>query len=659
VQPAVLIVDDSLTVRMDLQATFQFAGFDTAVCPTVAAARTALASRSFALAVLDVVLPDGDGIELLREIRSMPSAAHTAVLLLSTEAEVGDRVRGLKTGADDYIGKPYDAGAVLSRARQLIGAERVSAETMPELLLIDDSLTFRQEFKAVLEAAGYRVATSRNGEEGVHAAAALRPKAIIVDGVMPGSMNGAAAIRRIKQDAALRQTPCMLLTESDAPDDELTALEAGADAYLRKNTDLEVILARIGALLRCGMQSPVENTGFASLLSFKKILMIDDSPTYLHEMAVEIRKDGYDVIAAKSGKEAIELLESQPVDCILLDLLMPEMSGKETCRRIKSKPEWRSIPLLILTGMEETQAMVESINAGADDYVPKSSDFEVLKARVRAQLRRKQFEDEYRSVQRELLKKEIEATQARAAQQVAEARAALVEELEQKNRELETFSDTVSHDLRAPLRAINGFSQMLLKDFAGQLPPQAQGYLNRVHNSAVRMQEMIEALLELSRLARMETQRSSVDLSQLAEAIAAELVPSAPDRPVEFLIQKGLVARADPRLLRVVLANLLRNAWKYTSRAPVARIELNSLLRGNELIFFVRDNGVGFSMAHAGRLFQPFERLHPESEFPGNGIGLATVHRIIERHGGRVWAEGTPGQGATIFFTLSPKRPSP
>jgi two-component system, NtrC family, sensor kinase len=657
VKPAVLIVDDSLTVRMDLRETFQSAGFDTTVCPTVAAARAALAEGTFSLVVLDVILPDGDGIELLREIKSISQATAVSVLLLSTEAEVRDRVRGLKTGADDYIGKPYDASAVLSRARQLIGVAQNSGPASPELLLIDDSLTFREQFKSVLEAAGYRIATAANGDEGVHAAVALRPHAIIVDNVMPGSLDGPAVIRRLKQDAALRQTPCLLLTGSDAPGEEFRALEAGADAYLRKSTDLEVILARIGALLRGGIESPVEKMGFSSLLSLKRILTIDDSPTYLNELAAELRKDGYDVIAAPSGREGLELLDSQPVDCILLDLLMPEMSGKETCQRIKSRPEWRAIPLLILTSMEEMQAMVESINAGADDYIQKSSDFEVLKARVRAQLRRKQFEDEHRSIQQQLLKKEIEATQARAAQQVAEARAAMVELLERKNRELEAFSYSVSHDLRAPLRAINGFSRLLLKDFAGELSPKAQGYLTRVYTSAERMAQLIDALLELSSLGRSEMQRTPVDLSQLGHAIAADLAQSARERSVEFLIEEGLIAYADARLLRIVLANLLGNAWKFTSHTPLARIELSSLRSGDEQVFFVRDNGVGFNMAHAGQLFSPFQRLHPDSDFPGNGIGLATVNRIMERHGGRVWAESEIGHGATIFFTLpgSPK----
>ena len=652
-RPRVLIVDDSLTVRMDLKATFESAGIATTLCATLADARAALASEDLSLVILDVVLPDGDGIDLLREIKDHPSTSKTPVLLLSNEAEVGDRVRGLKTGADDYVGKPYDASYVLSCARRLMGLAGCARQhAAPQVLLIDDCLTFREEFKSVLEAQGYRVATAQAGEEGVRAAIAVRPDIVVVDAVMPGPLEGTAVIRRLKQDVALRHTPCLLLTGSEQPGDELRALETGADAYQRKSADMPVILARIAALLRPGSASPLGCSSFSSLLTLRKVLTVDDSPTYLHELGSELRKDGYDVIPATSGREAVELLESQPVDCILLDLLMPELTGKETCKIIKSKPEWRNIPLLILTSLEDPQSMIEGINAGADDYVPKSSHFEVVKARVRAQLRRKQFEDECHFIQQELLRKGLEAAEAKAAQQVAETRAALVEELERKNRELEAFSYSVSHDLRAPVRAIAGFSRVLLQEYVAQLPAKAQEYLRRVNGAALRMGDLIDALLHLSRIGRAELKRGQVDISQLARGIIEELRQSDPVRSVEFVVAAGLEGDADRELVSAALSNLLENAWKFTGHRPDAKIEVGALRHQTETAYFVRDNGIGFDPAHGGRLFAPFVRLHAASEFPGSGIGLATVARIIERHGGRVWAEGESDRGATFFFTL-------
>ncbi|HET7185000.1 MAG TPA: PAS domain S-box protein [Terriglobales bacterium] len=423
-RPQVLIVDDSLTVRMDLQEKFESIGFAATTCATLSTARKALKERPYALVILDVLMPDGSGIDLLQEIKSSPGTAALPVILLSTEAEVRDRVRGLRTGADEYVGKPYDTGHVLARARQLVGDVKTEVETSgSKLLLIDDSPTFRNEFKLVLEKAGYTVVAAETGEEGLRAAVTNRPDAVIVNGVLPGPLDGSAVIRRLKDDVTLRDIPCLLLTAEESTGDELRKLEAGADAYVRKATDVDVILARIVALVR-SLSPRAGETGVTGLLGPKKILAVDDSSTYLHELAEELHKEGYDIIAARSGKEAIELLEVQPVDCILLDLVMPGLSGQETCHIIKNTPAWRNIPLLILTAVQDSKAMVEGINAGADDYVPKSSDFEVLKARVRAQLRRKQFEAEYRAIRERLLAKEVEVARARASQEIAQARAA-------------------------------------------------------------------------------------------------------------------------------------------------------------------------------------------------------------------------------------------
>src|SRR2546426_521171 len=220
------------------------------------------------------------------------------------------------------------------------------------------------------------------------------------------------------------------------------------------------------------------------------------------------------------------------------------------------------------------------------------------------------------------------------------------------NKEMESFSYSVSHDLRAPLRAIDGFSLALLEDCQDRLGPAEKEHLQRVRAATTRMGQLIEDMLTLARTARREMVYQRVDLSRLAQEIASQLQKSEPKRQARFVIAPGLTVEGDRALLRIVLENLLANAWKFTSRQPDARVELGSRRRDTQEVYFVQDNGVGFDMRYADKLFGAFQRLHDVSEFPGTGVGLATVQRIIHRHGGRVWAEGAVGQGATFYFIL-------
>ena len=226
-------------------------------------------------------------------------------------------------------------------------------------------------------------------------------------------------------------------------------------------------------------------------------------------------------------------------------------------------------------------------------------------------------------------------------------------ELTAVNDELETFSYSVSHDLRAPLRGIDGFSQALLEDYSDNLDDEGKDYLNRVRKATQRMGVLIDDLLTLSRITRSEMKQETVDLSAIARAVAAELQETQTERHIEFVITEGLTANGDARLLQVVLENLLGNAWKFTSKHARAKIEFDAVQHNGKLAYFVRDDGVGFDMAHADKLFGAFQRLHSDIEFSGTGIGLATMQRIIRRHGGEVWAEGEIEQGATFYFTLN------
>jgi light-regulated signal transduction histidine kinase (bacteriophytochrome) len=225
-------------------------------------------------------------------------------------------------------------------------------------------------------------------------------------------------------------------------------------------------------------------------------------------------------------------------------------------------------------------------------------------------------------------------------------------QLEAANQELESFSYSVSHDLKAPLRSICGFSEALICDHAAGLDEEAKGHLERIRSAGIRMNQLIDDLLALSRVTKGEMRRETVELSAVAGVVADGLAKSFPELRIEFVIAPAIRAMGDGRLLRIVLENLMGNAVKFTAARKNARIEFGVQLQAEATVYFVRDNGAGFDMAHAGRLYVPFQRLHEESLFPGTGIGLATVRRIIHRHGGRVWAEGAVDKGAAFFFTL-------
>ncbi len=663
---SVLIVDDSLTVRMDLVDALEAAGFRCLPCATAADARHALLQDRVDFVVLDVLLPDADGVDLLKEIRAAPRAAGAPVLMLSTEAEVRDRIRGLQTGADEYVGKPYDLSHVVSRIREMLRERRApAAGRSATILVIDDSLTFRETVRDALAAAGYAVLTAASGEEGLRLAADQRPSAILVDGVLPG-VDGATVIRHIRLDAALRGTPCLLLTGSDEHGAELRALDSGADAFVRKEDDVAVLLAKLSAVLRAAL--PGERSELApSLLGPKKILAVDDSLTYLNELAASLRTDGYDVVLAHSGEDALEMLAVQPVDCILLDLLMPGLSGKTTCSRIKAAPVVRDIPLIMLTALEDREAMIEGLGSGADDYISKSSEFGVLKARVRAQIRRKQFEDETRRIREELLRREVEATEARASREIAEARAAMVGDLEREigerrraeaeaeaaNRAKSEFLSRMSHELRTPLNGIIGFSQLLQIE---ALAANQREFVEHVLKAGRHLLELIDEVLEISRIEAGHL-RLSLEAVAVGETVRAALDivrPLATNQgitlPADIMDDRYVLA--DRQRLQQVLLNLFSNAIKYNrpgGRVTVAAVEMPR----EGLALRVIDDGPGIAADKLERLFTPFERLGAEdSAVEGTGLGLALSKSLVEAMGGTLRVESLVGEGSTFVVTL-------
>jgi len=353
----------------------------------------------------------------------------------------------------------------------------------------------------------------------------------------------------------------------------------------------------------------------------ERVLVVDDNAD-MREYLERLLATRWRVEAFGDGETALVSARRQPPDLVLSDVMMPGLDGFGLLRELRAEPRTSQVPVVLLSARAGEEALLEGLATGADDYLVKPFAARELLARVQTHL------------------------------DLARLRREWSEELERANKELEAFSYSVSHDLRAPLRAIDGFSHALLTDYGSQLDEQGRNYLERVRGATQRMTQLIDDLLSLSKITRASLSRERVDMTDVARTVLIDLGVRDPQRKIATHVADGLVVQADPRLLRVMLENLLGNAWKFTSKQAAAAIEVGSEARDGETVFFVRDNGAGFSMEHATKLFAPFQRLHAASDFEGTGIGLATVNRIVTRHGGRVWAEAQPGQGATFRFTL-------
>jgi two-component system sensor histidine kinase/response regulator len=367
------------------------------------------------------------------------------------------------------------------------------------------------------------------------------------------------------------------------------------------------------------------------------ILVVDDDATKRFALTAILAPLGQNVIEAASGADALRQLLKQDFAVILLDVRMPGMDGFEAAQLIRQRPRSELTPIIFVTALDRAETdMGRGYDLGAVDFVFAPVVPAILRAKVSVFVELYKAQQELRRYRTQLERLVQERTTALTAM----------------NRELEAFSYSVSHDLRAPLLAFDGLNQSLLKDYGDSLDPRAKDYLQRMRRASERMTSVFDGLQTLFRLTSGEIHRETTDVSAMATEIVDEMRAADPERRVDIAIGEGLTAFGDPRLLRILLTNLVSNAWKFTSKEAAARVEIGAEIVDGDTRLFVRDNGVGFDMIYAHKLFGAFQRLHSQSEFPGVGIGLATVRRIVNRHGGRAWAEGAVGEGASFYFVL-------
>jgi hypothetical protein len=361
-----------------------------------------------------------------------------------------------------------------------------------------------------------------------------------------------------------------------------------------------------------------------------KILIVDDEAAQMKALCNTLQDHGYETTGFVSAQAALKAMEETAFDLLLTDLMMPEMDGISLLQAARQKDP--NLVGIIMTGEGTITTAVEAMKSGALDYILKPFK---LKAILPV-------------LERALAVRRLRLENAMLERRVRERTA----ELESANKELEAFSYSVSHDLRAPLRHIDGFAGLLAKSTASTFSETDKRYLNLIASSVSQMSRLIDDLLDFSRMGRAEMLRTQVNLQDLVEKIIQELQPETEGRNIVWKKGSLPLVQADPSLLRQVFSNLLSNAIKYTRPRSPAEIEIGGRIEAEEAVVYIRDNGVGFDMQYADKLFGVFQRLHRKEDFEGTGIGLANVRRIIARHGGRTWAEAKLDNGATFYFSL-------
>lgn len=397
------------------------------------------------------------------------------------------------------------------------------------------------------------------------------------------------------------------------------------------------------------------------------ILIAEDSQTQAEQLSHYLGTRGYQVTVARNGKQALEkALETKPA-MVITDVVMPEMDGYDLCRAIKRSRDLRDVPVVLLTSLSRPQDIVKGMDCGADNFIRKPYEERYLLSRVENILTNRELRKTERlqvGVQLHFGGQSHFITAEK--QQILDLLISTYEEvvhineelesnrrqLADANLELEAFSYSVSHDLRAPLRHINGFARTLLEDFAVTIPPEGQRHLDRICEATLKMGRMVDDLLNLSRLDRRQLGLKMTPFNSMVEAAIKDLEPECAGRTIEWRIDSLPSVECDPGLMQQAFANLLSNAIKYTRGQAQPVIEIGKKTSENQLVIFVRDNGAGFDPKYADKLFGAFQRLHKAEEFEGTGIGLATVQRIVRKHGGRIWAEAEIGKGATFFFSV-------
>lgn len=525
------------------------------------------------------------------------------------------------------------------------------------LLLVEDSDTQAMKLTFQLEDADWKVSRVADAEAGLEFLNRELPDLIVIDYLLPG-IRGDAFCRQVRMKAATRHIPLLMLTSETSDSAQIQGLDSGADDYLPKSADFEVLLLRMQVLLR--------KTGLRSqaLGPFQQasLLAIDDSPTYLEFLSIELQQEGYLLETARDAQTGLQMAQNRHFDCVLVDLVMPGMDGIEVCRRLSELEPGASPLVLMLTAHDTPTELARALEAGADDFVGKSNDVSVLKGRVRALLRRKFSQDENQRLLQEIIQtKELEAQHALKAQQEAEARATLATELEQALRRLQASKQEIeqlayisAHDLQEPLRHLTNYSQLLSKRYGEGLDAKGQQYFQFILENTARMKRQLASLLNYLSVSSAEAHFEPVALADLLarldQSLAAELAAAGAELSHEPDLPGVTASRQH---LEMLFRHLILNAIQFRSRERALRIAISVSEREQDWLICVQDNGIGIESQYHRQVFDIFQHLHGQRLHAGSGMGLSICRRIAEIHHGEIWIESEPDQGSKFCVTLS------
>lgn len=551
------------------------------------------------------------------------------------------------------------------------------------ILIVEDSEDHVVVLRHVLEQQEWEVVRTNSAEQALELLsyynAENSPDLIIIDYQLPG-IRGDEFCRHLKLNINTRSIPILMLYEEDVEDTHCQGLKSGADDLLPKTTDDETLVLRIKSLLYKFREPHILFGVGSSLFRQSRILAIDDNPTYLKFLDESFKNDDIRIDKATSGKEALKKINKNKYDCILVDLVMPGIDGIEICQKIMEMRRSLDEPMvLMLTGHENKEDMTRALEAGADDFVGKSSDISIIKARMSALLRRKFIQEDNRRIFEELKRKELEVERSRIEKTAAETKAVLAEKLlntveqleeeieerkrmelkiknyslilERSNKELESFAYVASHDLQEPLRSISSYMQLVERRYKEKLDDKGRDFIQRAVNGALHLQEMINDLLTYSRITSRGESFELNSLEKILDQVLANMSPAIEQKNAVVTRSPLPELTCDESQIHRLFQNLISNAIKFCSRSrPVIRIAAEK--QKDHWLLSVKDNGIGIASSQQETIFKIFQQLNNKGKYPGTGVGLAICQKIVERHEGKIWVESNPGKGSTFFFTL-------